>query len=62
MPDMRDKVKEYINEIEVELERLEDILKPSNGMSNINRVATLSRIDTLLDVKTDLRNRLEELI
>jgi|BioPla2DNA2_1021312.scaffolds.fasta_scaffold138670_2 hypothetical protein len=62
MPDMRDKVKEYINEIEVELERLEDILKPSNGMSNIDRVATLSRIDTLLDVKTDLRNRLEELI
>ena len=62
MPDMKDKVKEYINEIEVELERLEDILKPSNGMSNIDRVATLSRIDTLLDVKTDLRNRLEELI
>lgn len=62
MSDMREKVIEYIIELKVEIDRLEDILKPSNGMSTIDRAATLSRIDTLLDVKNDLNSRLEELI
>ena len=62
IPDMREKVKEYIKELEVEIDRLEGILTPSNVMSNVDRAMTLSRLDTLLEVKTDLINRLEELI
>ena len=62
MPDMREKVKEYIKELDAEIDRLEGVLTPSNVMSNVDRAMTLSRLDTLLEVKTDLINRLEELI
>jgi hypothetical protein len=62
MPDMREKVIEYVGELDEEIERLEGVLTPSNVMSNVDRAMTLSRLDTLLEVKNDLKSRLEELI
>lgn len=62
MPDMREKVKEYIQQLESEINRLEGTLKSSNGMANIDIVTASSKIETLLEVKNDLKGRLEELI
>lgn len=61
-PNMRLKVKEYIAELEEENNRLENVIGLSNGVSAIDKAATLSRIQTIEEVKNDLKNRLEELI
>jgi hypothetical protein len=61
-PNMRLKLIEYIKELDEEIDRLEDIIKPSNGISENDEATFLSRIITLTEVKSDLNNRMEEII
>lgn len=56
LPNMREKVKEYISELDREIERCELILK------NTSDLIAESRLETLLEVKNDLQGRLDELI
>lgn len=73
MPDMRVKVKEYISEIQEEIDRCVKLIEYkfvelgndaakevySHG---IEYTTIVSRIQTLGEVKSDLKNRLEEVI
>lgn len=54
--DMREKVKEYISELDKEIERCELILR------NISDLIAESRLETLVEVRNDLKGRLEELV
>ena len=58
-PNMREKVVEYIDELETEIKRLEDelITKEPYGTQNY-----MCRIGTLQEVINDLKGRLEERI
>ena len=62
-PDMREKVKEYISELDKEIERCHHLAE-----RNMNDEATtvaemmLVRVQTLNEVKNDLQGRLEELV
>ena len=62
-PDMREKVREYISELEVEIKRCTKIAE-----QNMNDDATtlaemmFARMQTLTEVKNDLQSRLEELV
>lgn len=60
--DMREKIKEYISELDTEIKRLEVQLE--EHMDDEAGIVTgiESRINTLIDVKNDLRGRLEEVI
>lgn len=73
MPDMREKVKEYITEIQEEIDRcvklIEDkIVELGNDAAkeiyscSIEYAKIESRIETLGQVKNDLKNRLEEVL
>lgn len=73
MPDMREKVKEYITEIQEEIDRcvklIEDkFVELGNGAAKeiyscgIEYAKIESRIETLGQVQNDLKNRLEEVI
>lgn len=55
LPDMRDKVREYIGELEREIKRLEE-------NENTEEIYIISRIEALQEVINDLKGRLEELI
>lgn len=61
-PNMREKVKEYIGELDTEIDRLErDLEKQMIFNVETTKVAiTESRMKTLIDVKTDLEGRLME--
>lgn len=63
MLDMREKVKEYIGEIDTEIDRCEEELqkyyKNNGDMGVINMQ---SRINTLIEVRNDLQGRLDEVI
>ena len=61
-PDMRKKIKEYISELNTEIDRLEsDLEKQMIFDVETTKVAiTESRMKTLIDVKTDLEGRLME--
>ena len=63
-PDMREKVKEYIGELDEEISRCEKLYEDvSVGCSDVTRSLTIQcRIETLSQVKGDLESRLEELI
>ena len=72
-PDMREKVKEYISELDAEIDRciklVEDKmkkLKDSTIIESYTRGVEYARIEariqTLLEVRNDLQGRLEELI
>ena len=62
--DIREKVKEYIDELDEEISRCEKLYEDvSVGYSDITRSLTIQcRIETLSQVKGDLESRLEELI
>ena len=64
IPDMREKVREYIGELDEEISRCEELYEDvSVGYSDITRSLTIQcRIETLSQVKGDLESRLEELI
>lgn len=58
-PDMREKIKEYVSELDMEIGRLEDSLKITySEMCTV--VAIKSRLQTIIEVKNDLLGRLEE--
>lgn len=63
-PDMREKIREYINELDTEIDRLESDLE--NQMTyNVEAckvTATESRLNAIIEVKNDLLGRLEEAI
>lgn len=61
-PDMREKVKEYIGELEKEIQRCVDWIEENMNGEACKVAAMESRIQTLGEVKNDLLNRLEELI
>lgn len=56
--DMREKVTEYINELDTEITRItNDLLKENNSDDNAKLEA---RLDAIVDVKNDLLSRLGE--
>ena len=68
-PDMREKVREYISELDVEIDRCikenEKILENTNishGTMIISQFQLAEKIETLTKVKNDLQSRLDELI
>lgn len=63
-PDMREKIREYINELDMEIDRLEsDLEKQMNYDIEACKVtATESRLNAIIEVKNDLLGRLEEVI
>lgn len=58
-PDMREKVKEYINELDTEIDRLGDLLKNTDSPYDLQ---IKSRLNAIIEVKNDLLGRLEEVI
>lgn len=61
IPDMREKVKEYIEELEIEIDRCTNELNNLKDCEELY-IALKSRAIALGEVKNDLINRLEELI
>ncbi|MBS5619601.1 MAG: hypothetical protein KHW72_02520 [Eubacterium sp.] len=63
-PDMREKIREYISELDVEIDRLEsDLEKQMIFDVDANKVAmTELRMKTLIEVVNDLNGRLKEVI
>lgn len=62
-PDMREKIREYINELDTEINRCENELQKyykSNG--DIGVISMQNRIQILIEVKNDLLGRLKEVI
>lgn len=60
-PDMREKIREYINELDTEINRCENELQKyykSNG--DIGVISMQNRIQVLIEVKNDLLGRLKE--
>lgn len=57
-PDIREKVKEYISELDAEIKRLEDAVKGSS----LNESQLYARIDAFVEVRNDLRGKLDEII
>lgn len=61
-PNMREKVREYIGELDTEIERVEQCII-ENGEDAVDTNNMLfSRIQTIIEVKNDLQGRLEERI
>lgn len=58
-PDVREKIKEYISELDVEINRLGDLLK---NIDNPYDLQIKGRLNTIIEVKNDLLGRLEEVI
>lgn len=61
-PDMREKIKEYVSELDMEIERLENSLEKITYSEMCTVVAIKSRLQTIIEVKNDLLGRLEEVI
>ncbi len=63
-PDMREKIKEYIGELDTEIDRLESDLKKqmTYNVEDCKVSVTESRLNTIIEVKNDLLGRLEEVI
>lgn len=62
-PDMREKIREYISELDTEIDRCENELQKyykSNG--DIGVISMQNRIQVLIEVKNDLLGRLEEVV
>ena len=58
-PDMREKIREYINELDMEIDRLEDLLKNTDSPYDLQ---IKGRLNAIIEVKNDLLGRLEEVI
>lgn len=63
-PDMREKIKEYIGELDAEIDRLEsDLEKQMTYNAEACKVTeTESRLNAIIEVKNDLFERLEEVV
>lgn len=58
-PGMKENIKEYIDELETEIDRCEKCIINNNEVENMNNIL-LARIQTLQEVINDLKGRLEE--
>lgn len=56
-PDMREKIKEYISELDIEINRLGDLLKNTDSPYDLQ---IKGRLNTIIEVKNDLLGRLKE--
>ena len=56
---MRDKVREYIGELDTEIDRLEGLLKNTDSPYDLQ---IKGRLNAIIEVKNDLLERLEEVI
>ena len=61
-PDMREKVKEYISELDAEYDRCMTWIEEHMDGEACQVSAMEMRVNTLMEVKNDLQGRLEELI
>lgn len=63
-PDIREKVKEYIGELDTEIDRLESDLEKqmTYNVEACKVTETESRLNTIIEVKNDLLGRLEEVM
>lgn len=61
-PDMREKIKEYIGELDTEISRLETLLEEYMDAEACTATAIEVRLQVLTEVKNDLQSRLEEVI
>lgn len=63
-PDMREKVREYIVELDTEIDRLESDLEKqiTYNVEACKVTATESRLNALIEVKNDLLGRLSEVM
>lgn len=63
-PDMREKIKEYIGELDAEIAMLESNLEKqmTYNVEACKVTATESRLNAIIEVKNDLLGRLEEVI
>ena len=61
---MRDKVREYIGELDTEIDRLESDLEKqmTYNVEACKVTETESRLNTIIEVKNDLLGRLEEVV
>lgn len=62
MPDMREKIKEYVSELDMEIERLENSLEKITYLEMYTVIAIKSRLQTIIEVKNDLLGRLKEVV
>lgn len=58
-PDMGEKIKEYIGELDVEIKRLEDLLK---NMDSPYDLRVKGRLEAIIEVRNDLQSRLDEVV
>lgn len=58
-PNMREKIKEYIGELDTEIDRLEVLLKNTDSPYDLQ---IKGRLNAIIEVKNDLLGRLEEVI
>ena len=61
-PDMREKVREYIDELDAEYDRCTDWIEEHMDSEACQVSAMETRAKTLMEVKNDLESRLEELV
>ena len=61
-PDMREKVREYMSELDVEYDRCMDWIEEHMDGEACQVSAMEMRAKTLMEVKNDLQGRLEELV
>ena len=61
-PDMREKIKEYIDELSVEIKRLEGELIETSGSDPSIVSGTEIKLETLVNIKNDLLGRLDEVL
>ena len=61
-PDMREKVKEYIGELDAEIDRCMEWIEEHMDGEACQVSAMEMRVKTLMEVKNDLQGRLEELV
>ena len=62
MPSVKKKIEDYINELDLEIQRLEYILLKAMAGEAYKVIAIESRIDTLVEVRNDLQSRLDEVL
>lgn len=59
-PDMREKIREYINQLDEEIKRAESEIVNTDDKDYEARM--MSRLNTLTEVRNDLLGRLEEVV
>lgn len=61
-PDMREKIREYVNELDTEIDRCEQCIIDNGIEAETTNNMLLARCETLHEIIGDLKGRLEERI